>query len=117
MFIKKLLIGLLSLGILFGTSLYAKPDHANNGKKEKKMKKQKNLPYGLQKKINNGGTLPQGWQKKLKKGEVVDQSILNNGIILNNRTYPEIKNTKVYKVQDRIFRVIAETKEILDILK
>ncbi len=36
-------------------------------KKEFKQKKQKNLPYGLQKKLNNGGALPPGWQKKTRK--------------------------------------------------
>lgn len=120
MSLKKIVLILLSVGVLFSTSVYAKPDHSNKGNKkfkEKKQKKQKNLPYGLQKKLNNGGTLPPGWQKKLEKGEIADQNTLNNGVILNSRTYPEIKNTKVYQVQDRVFRVTQDTKEILDILK
>lgn len=117
MFIRKILIGVLTLGVILGTNLYAKPGHSNDEKKEKKSKKQKNLPYGLQKKLNNGGTLPPGWQKKLEKGQIADQNILNNGKVLDNRNYQDIKNTKVYQVQDRIFRVAQDTKEILDILK
>lgn len=43
----------------------AKPDHASG----------KQLPPGLQKKMNRGGALPPGWEKKLKKGEVIDREI------------------------------------------
>lgn len=114
---KKIVTVVLSATLLFGSVLYAKPDHANKGNKEFKNKKQKNLPYGLQKKVNNGGTLPPGWQKKLAKGEIADESILREGVILRDNRYPYIKNTKVYQVQDRIFRVVNDTKEILDILK
>lgn len=125
MFLKKVLISAISVSIFLSTSVFAKHDENKGYKKEfnehKKYKKhkakQKKLPYGLQKKINNGGTLPPGWQKKLKRGEVINQSILDSGIILDNRNYPDIRNTKVYKVQDRIFRVAQDTKEILDILK
>ena len=115
--IKKIITVSLSASLLLSTLVYAKPDHANKGKKEFKHKKQKNLPYGLQKKLNNGGTLPPGWQKKLEKGEIADESILREGVIIRDNRYPYIKNTKVYQVQDRIFRVVNNTKEILDILK
>ena len=109
--LKKFLTTIFLTTTLVVPSLYSKSDD------EKKEKKQKNLPYGLQKKVNNGGTLPPGWQKKLKRGEIAEQSILDNGIILKNPIYEDIKNTKIYKVQERIFRVANDTKEILDILK
>jgi len=122
---KKLLISVFTAITLLGSSAYAKPDEAKGNKKykahkeykEHKKDKQKNIPYGLQKKVNNGGTLPPGWQKKIRKGQVVDQDILDSGVILNDKHYPDIRNTKVYKVQERIFRVAQDTKEILDILK
>ncbi len=56
-------------------------------------------------------------KKKLEKGEIADESILREGVIIRDNKYPYIKNTKVYQVQDRIFRVMNDTKEILDIFK
>jgi len=35
----------------------------------------KELPRGLQKKLERGGELPPGWQKKLAKGEVLDPEL------------------------------------------
>ena len=84
--------------------------------KKIKSEKQKNIPPGLQKKVDNGGTLPPGWQKKIEKGEVVNSTILSNGRIVTSK-YPKIKNTEVYEVENRVFRIYKDTKEILDILK
>ena len=84
--------------------------------KKIKSEKQKDIPPGLQKKVNNGGTLPPGWQKKIEKGEVVNSTILSNGRIVTSK-YPRIKNTEVYEVENRVFRIYKNTKEILDILK
>ena len=81
-----------------------------------KYEKQKELPSGLQKKLERGGTLPPGWQDKLAKGQIIDQSILGNGMIVTGK-YPRIKNTEVYEVENKIFRIHRDTKEILDILK
>ncbi len=84
--------------------------------KKIKSEKQKDIPPGLQKKVDNGGTLPPGWQKKIEKGEVVNSTILSNGRIVTSK-YPKIKNTEVYEVENRVFRIYKDTKEILDILK
>lgn len=78
--------------------------------------KQKELPSGLEKKLERGGTLPPGWQNKLAKGQIIDQNILGNGSIVTGK-YPRIKNTEVYEVENKIFRIHRDTKEILDILK
>lgn len=114
---KKILGAFLVLGLIFSTQALAKQDKENKVKKEKNEKKEKQIPYGLQKKLNNGGTLPPGWQKKVQKGEVADSIILENGKILNSKVYESIENTDVYKVQERVFRVARDTKEILEILK
>lgn len=92
--------------------------HKDKDYSDKKIKseKQKDIPPGLQKKVNNGGTLPPGWQKKIEKGEVVNSTILSNGRIVTSK-YPRIKNTEVYEVENRVFRIYKDTKEILDILK
>lgn len=48
--------------------------------------------------------------------EVVNSTILSNGRIVTSK-YPKIKNTEVYEVENRVFRIYKDTKEILDILK
>ena len=54
--------------------------HKDKDYSDKKIKseKQKDIPPGLQKKVNNGGTLPPGWQKKIEKGEVVNYNTPRN---------------------------------------
>ena len=83
--------------------------HKDKDYSDKKIKseKQKDIPSGLQKKVDNGGTLPPGWQKKIEKGEVVNSTILNNGRIVTSK-YPKIKNTEVYEVEDRVFRIYKD---------
>lgn len=73
---KKIIISFLTICIL-SSSIYAKQSdderesqkrgykHSNYHKdysdKKIKSEKQKDIPPGLQKKVNNGGTLPPGW--------------------------------------------------------
>ena len=132
---KRVIISFLTICLL-SSYIYAKQsdnerenkkrDHKHNNynydkdkdynDKKIKYEKQKDIPPGLQKKVNNGGTLPPGWQKKIEKGEVVNSTILSNGRIVTSK-YPRIKNTEVYEVENRVFRIYKDTKEILDILK
>lgn len=105
---KKTISIAIAIAVLGLTNLYAKQDKEHKGKK---------IPYGLQKKINNGGTLPPGWQKKLHKGEVVDGRVLENSKVIHSKEYPDIKDTTVYQTEDKVFRVINNTKEIMEILK
>src|SRR5574344_1425907 len=127
---KKIIISFLTFCLL-SSSIYAKQSddereskkrdykHSNYHKdkdysdKKIKSEKQKNIPPGLQKKVDNGETLPPGWQKKIGKGEVVNSTILSNGRIVTSK-YPKIKNTGVYELENRVYK---DTKEILDILK
>ena len=85
---KRVIISFLTFCLL-SSSIYAKQSddereskkrdykHSNYHKdkdysdKKIKSEKQKNIPPGLQKKVDNGGTLPPGWQKKIEKGEVI----------------------------------------------
>ena len=107
MYTRKL-VSVIAIAGLVTVGSYAKND---------KHDKTNPLPYGLQKKVANGKQLPQGWQKKLKKGEVVDQVVLSHAQIVISPTFPDIRNTKVYQVNERIFRISQDTKEILEILK
>lgn len=78
--------------------------------------KHKDLPPGLQKKVQRGGDLPPGWKDKLRKGHRLDDDIYSHGVIITDR-YPVISGTVVYRVDDKILRLAIATKEIIDILK
>lgn len=119
---------LVSFSLLSSEMFASPPEHAKNNKnkKEKHNKfkddkvKQKTLPYGLQKKLQRTGQLPPGWQKKIRAGEVVSGNVLNNGVILRPpywETHPYSRNSDIYEVQDKIFRVNRATQEILDVFK
>lgn len=114
---KKIASALVCISLLLGTNALAKPDKSQKVKKEKK---QKHLPPGLEKKVNRGGELPPGWKNKVKKGDVLDEYILKQGIVLNKNTYPKqyVDNySKIYKIEDKIIRVMNATNEILNVLK
>lgn len=102
---KKIVLSMIAVALL-SSSLYAKKDEY-----------EKELPKGLEKKLERDGTLPPGWQKKVAKGQVLDQRVLKSGRLLNTRDYPYIKNSEIYQVEDRIFRVAQDTKMILEVFK
>lgn len=105
---KKSLLVLVSLVVLISSNLYAKQDNEH---------KNKNIPYGLQKKMDKDGTLPVGWQKKLKKGDILDDRMFKEAVEIRSREMKEIRNTKIYQLQDRIFRIANDTKKVIEILK
>lgn len=98
----------LKFGILFFV-IFSSYSFADN-------QKHKDLPPGLQKKVERGGELPPGWKKKIRKGYVLDNDIFSHGVILNGK-YPTIPGTSVYRVDDKVLRLSTATREIIDILK
>lgn len=88
--------------------------HHDDGKKKKK------LPPGLQKKYQRTGQLPPGWQKKLARGEVMPLDIYEVGrpipVELHRRLPIGPIGSKVLEIEGKIFRVIENTREIIDIL-
>ena len=88
-------------------------------KYKKNGKKKKNLPPGLQKKLARGGELPPGWQKKVARGEVLDWRLYSRSVKLPQdllRRLPAIsQGTELMRLGDRIFRILNDTREILDI--
>ena len=120
--LNKKIISITLCATLIGVALNAKEhdnyqDDGNYHEKKVKHDKQKEIPAGLQKKLENGERLPIGWEKKLEKGQIANEQMLHSGRILNTNLYPNIRNTEVYQVEDKIFRISRDTKEILDILK
>ncbi|WP_203299314.1 hypothetical protein [Marinobacter sediminum] len=92
---------LLLAGALGASSALAESSHGGQ------------LPPGLQKKVERGQPLPPGWQKKLnyREGDYFDRELLRYGQVRdigNNRQRIEI--------EDRIYTVIKETREIIDVL-
>lgn len=79
--------------------------------------KEKFLPKGLEKKVQKDGTLPSGWQKKLAKGQIADDRILRSGTMINSKNYPFVKNSDIYRVEDKVFRVAQGTNMIMEIFK
>lgn len=117
----KFLYTIFALLLLFSSQSFAKkPEHAGN-KKEKKAKKSKSIPYGLQKKMNRGGELPPGWKKKIVIGQVIPRDILSKGVIIDPKDLkikiPNTSYSKIYKIQDTIVRINKVTNVILDVLK
>lgn len=98
----------LKFGILFFV-IFSSYSFADN-------QKHKDLPPGLQKKVERGGELSPGWKKKLRKGYVLDNNIFSHGVILNGK-YPMIPGTSVYRIDDKVLRLSIATREIIDILK
>jgi hypothetical protein len=104
---KKIIILILFLAMAF-------PAFAKN-----ENKKQKNLPPGLQKKLERTGELPPGWQKKLVKGEVLDTSLYEIGkqhpVKLGDYSLEPRVGTEILRIKDRIIRINNDTKMIQEV--
>ena len=85
-----------------------------------KGKKNKTLPPGLQKKVDRGGNLPPGWQRKLNPGDVIspEEYEYSDPIpqTLADSLPEQPEGTELIRADDRIFRVLESTREILDVL-
>ena len=71
------------------------------------------LPPGLQKKVEQGKLLPPGWQKKLdlRQGARLYRDLYDYGDVRDIGD-----GRQEVRVEDRIYTVIKDTREILDIL-
>ena len=96
-------------------------DDDNDESGRDKPKKQKSLPPGLQKKLARGGELPPGWQKKVARGEVLDMTLyrqsrpLPEGLL--NRLSIGPADTELRLLDDRVMRLMDDTRDILDVLQ
>ncbi|MDF2180004.1 hypothetical protein P2G88_17250 [Aliiglaciecola sp. CAU 1673] len=86
--------------------------NAGDGKGKGK-DKEKALPPGLQKKVAEGKPLPPGWQKKLEVGHTLDKDIYQRGKVLDRTD----DGTVAIQVEDKVIRVIEDTREIVGILE
>lgn len=75
--------------------------------------KSKQLPQGLQKKLDRGGSLPPGWQKKLVKGEVLDRPIYNRSEVV----IPiDSEGMLTVRVEGKLIKLVEATREIIEVL-
>lgn len=90
-------------------------------KHPKKGKKPKKLPPGLQKKLERSGSLPPGWEKKLRKGEIVPIEVYERCHPLPSEVVvqlpPQPPGTILITVGGKVARIIAATREILDVFE
>jgi len=77
------------------------------------------LPPGLQKKVARGKPLPPGWQRKLTRGERLDHEYYSWGRGLPDdllrRLSPPPPGSEILQIEDRIIRLDAATRTILDV--
>jgi hypothetical protein len=96
-------------------------DDDNDESVRDKPKKHENLPPGLQKKQARGGELPPGWQKKVARGEVLDMTLygqprpLPEGLL--NRLSTSPADTELRLLDDRVMRLLDDSRAILDVLQ
>lgn len=94
-------------------------ENAASGTGQHKGKK-KELPKGLQKKLERGGELPPGWQKKLERGEVLDPQLRYSAKRLPNDLLSRLREddatTEILRIQDKIIRVGKGEGTIVDII-
>src|SRR5210317_82174 len=87
--------------------------------RNKKQKKDKNLPPGLQKKVARGKELPPGWQKKVAPGASLDYQVYRQGLSLPEeilrRLPQQPTGSEIIQVDDRIIRLNSATRTILDV--
>lgn len=96
-------------------------DHANTGTGQT-YGQQKELPKGLQKKLERGGELPPGWQKKLARGEVLDPSLrgyaepLPRDLLGRIHHDADVVADEIMRIQDKVVRVSKGDGTIIDII-
>jgi len=81
--------------------------------KVKEKNKDKQLPQGLQMKLDRGGSLPPGWQKKLVRGEILGEPIYSHSEIV----IPLDSNGLLtVRVEGKLIQLIEATREIVEIV-
>lgn len=101
---------------------YRRDRDEHDYKKDKKNKKNKgkNLPYGLQKKLDRGGQLPPGWQTKVARGEVLDDDILRHSERIPHelaRRLPGLRDgEEIRRVGDKVVRVLEGNGTVIDVV-
>jgi len=81
--------------------------------KGKGKNKDKQLPQGLQMKLDRGGSLPPGWQKKLVKGEILGEPIYSHSVLVIPL---DSKGLLTVRVEGKLIQLVEATREIIEIV-
>jgi len=81
--------------------------------KVKEKNKHKQLPQGLQMKLDSGGSLPPGWQKKVVKGKILEEPIYNHSEVVIPL---DSKGLLTVRVEGKLIQLIESTREIVEIV-
>lgn len=89
-------------------------DHGHQGNNVK------DLPHGLQKKLDRGGDLPRGWQRKLERGEVIDHNVRAYGhpvpeSLAERLPYDEMTE-EVIRIENKVIRMSKGEGTIIDVI-
>ena len=82
-------------------------------KKENDKNKYKQLPQGLQMKLERGGSLPPGWEKKLVRGAVLEEPIYHQSEVV---IPVDSEGLLTVRVEGKLIKLIQATREIVDIV-
>jgi len=78
-----------------------------------KNEKEKQLPQGLQMKLDRGGSLPPGWERKLSRGETLEERIYRQSEI----AIPvDSDGLLTVRIEGKLIRLVEATREIIDIV-
>lgn len=114
-------MGLMTL-LLNSFSYAQKPEELSqrNNSPHYNNSQQKELPKGLEKKLERNKELPPGWQKKLIVGKPFDAHLMQHAILSTNPKYynKDIKDSRetIYQIENKIIKVMTATNIILDVL-
>jgi hypothetical protein len=90
-------------------------------KHPRKGKKPKNLPPGLQKKLDRGGSLPPGWENKFRRGEILPVEVYQQCHPLPREVMvqlpPQPPGTILISIGGKVARLLSATREILDVFE
>ena len=75
--------------------------------------KHKQLPQGLQMKLDRGGSLPPGWQRKLVRGEILAEPVYSHSEIV---IPVDSEGLLTVRVEGKLIQLIEATREIIDIV-
>ena len=82
--------------------------------------KKKQLPPGLQKKLNRGGEMPPGWTSKIARGDVLDVDTLRYSERLPDDLYRRLPASRdgeaVRRVGDKVVRVVEGNGTVIDVI-
>ncbi len=79
------------------------------------------LPRGLQKKLDRGGSLPPGWETKLRKGQILPPEVYRHCEPLPREIVAQLPppppGTILVAVSGKVVRLLQATREILDVFE